>query len=152
MNTTGLCRIILPHYSPDDLAALLAWEHPGALRDDSAFEPLHRLCRDYFNGKSVDFSKVSYDLPEEKTFAGKVYRACRAIPYGETRSYRELSLQIGREDAARAVATALGKNSIPLVVPCHRVIYSDGRPGGFSAEGGVNLKRRMLAMEGADKR
>ena len=81
------------------------------------------------------------------TLTGKVLAACRKIPYGQTRSYGSLAQEIDAPDAARAVAAALGKNPIPLVVPCHRVTYSDGRPGGFSAAGGVALKLRMLALE-----
>ena len=144
----GLRRIVLPHYQPDDLAELLAWEHPGAARDDRPFQQIIQLSRDYFNAKRVDFGVVACDLPGPESFSGRVLRACRAIPYGQTRSYVALADQIGRADAARAVAAALGKNPIPLVIPCHRVIYADGRLGGFSAAGGAALKRRMLDLEG----
>jgi len=143
----GIRRVVLPHYQFDDLVKLLAWEHPGAVRDDGAFERFIQLTRDYFNAKRVDFAGIACDLPGESTFAGKVLRACRLIPYGQTRTYLSLAKTIAREDAARAVAAALGRNPVPLVIPCHRVTYSDGRPGGFSAEGGVDLKRRMLDME-----
>jgi len=145
----GLCRVVLPHYSFDDLCQLMAWEHPNAARDDSAFESFIALTREYFNARRVDFGELPCDLPSPGSFSGKVLRACREIPYGQTLSYLALAKQIGRPDGARAVATALSKNSIPLVVPCHRVTYSDGRPGGFSADGGVALKQRMLAMEAA---
>ena len=128
--------------------SLLAWEHSKAQRDAAAFEQVRELTRGYFNAEPVDFSPVPCELPAESTFGGKVLRACRRIGYGETISYSGLARRIGREDAARAVATALGKNPIPLVVPCHRVLYSDGRLGGFSAMGGAELKRRMLAQEG----
>ncbi len=145
----GIRSIVLPHYRADELAELLAWEHGGAERDDagSRFATLIDLSRRYFNGQSVDFTSVACELPSEKTFAGKVLRACRDIPYARTISYGELALRIGRSDAARAVAAALGKNPFPLVVPCHRVTYSDGRIGGFSAPGGTQLKQRMIAIE-----
>ena len=143
----GLRGLVLPHYQPKDLADLLQWDFPGATRDDERFESLRSLCRDFFNGREVDFSDVACELPPEDKFAGKMLRACRGIPYGRTQSYRELALSINRPDAAQAVAAALGKNPIPLVVPCHRVIYSDGRTGGFSAAGGVEIKKRMLALE-----
>jgi len=145
----GLCRVVLPHYSFDDLCQLMVWEHPNAARDDSAFESFIALSREYFNARCVDFGEVSCDMPSPKSFSGKVLRACREIPYGQTLSYLALAKQIHRPDAARAVATALSKNPIPLVVPCHRVTYSDGRAGGFSAAGGVALKQRMLEMEKA---
>jgi methylated-DNA-[protein]-cysteine S-methyltransferase len=141
----GLARIILPHYEMRDLEALIQWEHQEARRDDGAFEQVSQLCRDYFNAKTPDFSAVACDLPGG--FAGVVLKACREIPYGQTLSYSQLAMTIGREDAARAVAAALGKNPIPLVVPCHRVTYADGKLGGFSAEGGVEFKRRMLDLE-----
>lgn len=145
----GLVRVVLPHYSLNDLAAMLAWEHGGAARDEAPLAPFIELSRRYFNGQGADFTHVSCRLPEERTFAGKVLRECRKIPFGQSSSYSELARRIGQEDAARAVATVLSKNALPLVIPCHRVIYADGRPGGFSAEGGPPLKQRMLELEKA---
>jgi methylated-DNA-[protein]-cysteine S-methyltransferase len=147
MGEAGLRRIVLPHYPLQDLLALLAWEHPGTVKDDKPFDALTALTRDYFNGKGVDFSEVLCDLPGEGTLGGLVLRACRKIPYGRTLSYHALAETIRRPDAARAVAGAMGKNGIPLVVPCHRVTYADGRLGGFSAPGGVDVKKRMLDLE-----
>ncbi len=143
----GLRRVVLPHYQFNDLVELLAWQHAGASRDEKPFERFIRLSRDYFNAAQVDFGEIECDLPPAASFSGMVYRACREIAYGRTMSYSQLAGRIGREDAARAVATAMSKNPIPLVVPCHRVIYADGRAGGFSAEGGTALKQRMLEME-----
>ena len=146
---SGLCHVLLPHYQLDDLLAMLAWEHPGAARDGRPFERLIQLSQDYFNGRGADFAELICDLPPAASFGGKVLLACREISYGRTESYLWIAQRIGRPDAARAVAAALGKNPIPLVIPCHRVTYSDGRAGGFSAPGGVELKRRMLALEQA---
>ena len=142
-----LCRFVLPHYRPDELLQLLAWEHPGSVRDDGPFTRLIELTCDYFNGRGADFTDIECEMPSERSFGGKVLRACRHIEYGHTSSYGALARSMGMEDAARAVATALGKNPIPLVIPCHRVTYSDGRAGGFSAPGGVELKGRMLSLE-----
>jgi methylated-DNA-[protein]-cysteine S-methyltransferase len=147
LGAAGLRRVVLPHYTMQDLLAILVWEHPGAARDEKPFESLIARCRDYFNGKRVEFADIVRELPGEGTLGGQVLRACRKIEYGQTRSYHIVAEMIGRADAARAVAAALGKNSIPLVVPCHRVTYSDGRPGGFSAPGGVEVKTRMLELE-----
>jgi methylated-DNA-[protein]-cysteine S-methyltransferase len=146
-NEYGLARVVLPHYQPDELDQLLAWEHKGCVKDDRPFERLIQLSRDYFNARPADFSEIPCDWPKESTFAGMVLRACRKIPYGNTRSYSSLAEEINQPEAARAVATALGKNRIPLVIPCHRVTYAGGGLGGFSAAGGPDLKRRMLAME-----
>jgi len=143
----GLLRIVLPHYQPKDLLELLAWEYPGAARDEKPFALLIEASRDYFNCRWRDFSAVVCDLPAESSFAGKVLRACRGIPYGQTRSYHVLAEMIGQTDAARAVAATLSKNRLPLVVPCHRVTYADGRLGGFSAPGGTELKARLLELE-----
>ncbi len=143
----GLARIVLPHYMMKDLEQLLAWEHQGAQRDEKPFASLIELCRAYFNGKPADFSAVECDMPAAGALGAKVLGACRQIAYGQTRSYLQLATLIGSPDAARAVAAALGRNTIPLVIPCHRVTYADGRSGGFSAPGGVQLKDRMLAME-----
>jgi len=147
MAAAGLRRIVLPHYQRDQLSDLLKWEFPGATRDEKPFEELIALCREYFNAHPVDFSAVRCELPSQRSFAGKVLRACAGIGYAQTRSYGSLAEQIGRPDAARAVAAALGKNRIPLVIPCHRVTYADGRAGGFSAAGGPELKKRLLALE-----
>ncbi len=143
----GITRIELPHYQPDDLEQLLAWEHPNARRADEPFETLIELSRRYFSAEPVDFADVACELPPPGGFTGKVFRACREIPYGQTRSYSYLAKAISRPDAARAVAAAMGRNPLPLVIPCHRVTYADGRLGGFSAAGGETLKRRMLDLE-----
>ena len=147
MGEQGLRRIVLPHYQMNELLELLAWESPGAVRDEKPFEPLVALTRAYFNAQAVDFSDVPCELPPETALGGLVLRAARKIPYGKTLSYHALAEVINRPDAARAVAAALGKNCIPLVVPCHRVTYADGRLGGFSAPGGVDVKQRMLDLE-----
>ena len=146
-SAAGLRRIVLPHYQLDDLAALLAWEHPAAKRDERPFEPLIALSREYFNGRRTDFGEIPWDLPPAGSFSGKVLRACREIPYGRTMTYSSLAERIGQPDSARAVGTAIGKNPLPLVIPCHRVVHAGGGPGGFSAPGGVELKKRMLELE-----
>ncbi|MFW6062191.1 MAG: methylated-DNA--[protein]-cysteine S-methyltransferase [Planctomycetota bacterium] len=143
----GITGVILPHYQMDDLLALMAWNHQDARRDSGPFERFAAHSREYFSGSKPDFREVTVDLPGENTFFGKVYRAAREIPYGQTISYKGLAMEIGQEQAARAIATAMSKNPTPLVVPCHRVIYSNGRPGGFSAAGGEDLKQRMIAFE-----
>jgi len=78
-----------------------------------------------------------------------VWTACMAIPRGQTRSYGWIAKHIGRPKAARAVGAALGKNPFAPLVPCHRVIRSDGSPGGFSAPGGLNAKIQLLKKEKA---
>ena len=143
----GLTRFALPHYTKQDLSELLAWDHKGAKLDEKPFEQAIELSRAYFNGEKTDFSELVCDLPPETQFSGKVWLACREIPYGKTMSYSQLAMAAKCEDGARAVAGAMSRNPIPLIVPCHRVTYADGTPGGFSAPGGVNLKAKMLTLE-----
>jgi methylated-DNA-[protein]-cysteine S-methyltransferase len=85
-------------------------------------------------------------LPE-KGFSARVWRQIARIPRGEVRSYGRIARALGRAEAARAVGQACGNNPVPIVVPCHRVVASDGSIGGFG--GGVDLKRRLLRLEGA---
>ncbi|MDO8805407.1 MAG: MGMT family protein [Elusimicrobiota bacterium] len=82
-------------------------------------------------------------------FQQAVWRACMGIPSGRTRSYKWIAEKIGKRGAARAVGSALGKNPFAPIVPCHRVIKSDGTPGGFSAPGGVKAKVQLLEIEKA---
>jgi len=82
-------------------------------------------------------------------FQQAVWRACMKIPAGQTRSYKWVAEQIGKPGAMRAVGSALGKNPFAPVVPCHRVIKSDGTMGGFSAPGGVKAKIKLLKKEKA---
>ena len=81
-------------------------------------------------------------------FQKKVWNEIKKIPKGRTTSYKQIAIAIGHPKAARAVANACGKNPNPIITPCHRVIASDGTIGGYSAEGGVNTKRALLAHEG----
>ncbi|MAW49538.1 MAG: hypothetical protein CMC41_00035 [Flavobacteriaceae bacterium] len=80
-------------------------------------------------------------------FQKLVWKEIEKIPYGETRSYKDIAIQIDRPKSYRAVANACGKNPIPIIRPCHRVICSDGRIGGYSALGGAELKKALLRSE-----
>lgn len=77
-----------------------------------------------------------------------VWKELDKIPKGTTKSYKEIAIAIGRPDSARAVANACGKNPLPIEIPCHRVICSDGSIGGYSGKGGVKTKLRLLRKEG----
>jgi methylated-DNA-[protein]-cysteine S-methyltransferase len=145
----GIRRIVLPCPRRGDVRDALTRHFDEAQPNDAPFAELIERTRRYFHGDRVDFADVTCILPRTDGFQADVLRACRQIPYGRTASYGELARRIGRPTAARAVAGALGRNPIPLVIPCHRVIYSDGRSGGFSAAGGVALKERLLALEGS---
>jgi methylated-DNA-[protein]-cysteine S-methyltransferase len=101
----------------------------------------------YAAGDEVDFRDIAIDESHLTDFGRRIVRACRRIARGKTRSYGELASASGSPGAARAVGQVMAKNRYPLVVPCHRVLASSGRMGGFSAPQGLTMKRRLLEME-----
>jgi methylated-DNA-[protein]-cysteine S-methyltransferase len=116
---------------------------PGWARDDSAFDDVTAQLDEYFAER-----RQTFDLPlapEGTTFQLAVWRQLTLIPYGETRSYLDVANAIGRPAACRAVGAANGANPLPIVLPCHRVIGSNGSLTGFG--GGLSLKRQLLGME-----
>ena len=117
----------------------------GAIRE--AIDRVQQLLA----GKVVDLSSIPIDLSAADEFERRVYAAASAIPRGEVRTYGELAVAIGAPGAARAVGTALGRNPIPIIIPCHRILASGGKSGGFSAPGGTATKFRVLAIEGAKR-
>jgi methylated-DNA-[protein]-cysteine S-methyltransferase len=139
------------------LAAIL-WEHDrverlGLTLDAEA--PAHpilieaeRQLREYFAGRRQTFT-VPLDVAGTP-FQRRVWQALRTIPFGETRSYSEIAAQIGHPRAMRAVGAANGRNPLPIVAPCHRVIGSNGTLTGFA--GGLENKARLLALEGISRK
>jgi O-6-methylguanine DNA methyltransferase len=128
---------------------LEASERPsGERRADMelARDVLARLGR-YVEGQSVAFDDLPLAIDHLSPFQQRVVAACRAIRYGATRTYGELAAAAGSPGAARAVGQVMAGNRMPLVVPCHRVLAAGGKLGGFSAPQGLNLKRRLLALE-----
>lgn len=119
---------------------------PAGTRREEAFAPNRDAIRqivDYLEGK-----RVAFELPLDlrgTPFQLRVWNALLDIPYGETRSYADVARAVGNPAAVRAVGAANGANPVALVVPCHRVIESGGKLGGYG--GGLPLKRRLLAME-----
>jgi methylated-DNA-[protein]-cysteine S-methyltransferase len=103
--------------------------------------------REYAAGGHVDFRDVQLDLDHLTPFQQRVLKQCRAIGYGKTRSYGELAALSGSPRAARAVGNTMAGNLFPLVVPCHRVINSDGSVGRYSGPEGERMKIKLLAME-----
>jgi len=111
---------------------------------DDVLDGLKTKLRQYFDGQRVLFDEP-LDLSGGTAFQRRAWLAVRDIPYGETRSYGQIARQVGSPGAARAVGRAMATNPVPIVVPCHRVIGSDGDLRGFG--GGLDLKRRLLEME-----
>ena len=116
---------------------------PRWQRDDDAFPDVREQLAEYFAGERDSFD-IQMHL-EGSGFQRTVWHALTEIPYGETISYGELARRIGRPDLARAVGTANGQNPIAVIVPCHRVIGSNGKLVGYG--GGLDNKRRLLELE-----
>ncbi len=100
-------------------------------------------------GRLVDLSEIDLDLSACPEFNRQVYAIARTIPPGATLTYGDIAKRLGGVELSRSVGTALGQNPCPIVVPCHRVLAAGDKPGGFSANGGVVTKLKMLAIEGA---
>ncbi len=125
---------------------------PRARRDPKLLPKLVRRLERYFAGEAVDFGDVA--APVGPRFIRRCWRACQAIPRGETRSYAELARLAGSGRAARAAGQAMRRNHLPVIIPCHRVVASGGGLGGFNGSWSPDapslaLKRALLEMEGA---
>jgi methylated-DNA-[protein]-cysteine S-methyltransferase len=99
-------------------------------------------------GEKKSLRAIQLDMTRVQPFNARVYETARAIPPGTTRTYGEIARAIGEPDGARTVGQALGRNPFAIIVPCHRVVGADGKLVGFSANGGVRTKLRMLQIEG----
>ncbi|HXA54087.1 MAG TPA: methylated-DNA--[protein]-cysteine S-methyltransferase [Solirubrobacteraceae bacterium] len=115
----------------------------GWVRDDRALAPLRRQLQQYFAAERREFELEL--APSGTPFQLAVWRALRAIPYGDTASYGEIAAAVGQPNAARAVGGANNRNPIAIVIPCHRVIGADGTLTGYG--GGMDRKRHLLALE-----
>jgi methylated-DNA-[protein]-cysteine S-methyltransferase len=142
----GLIRTCLPCPSRKIVEKCLLAGLNKPKFDKNLLKHLQKQIIAYFAGKPVRFdaSLVLGNLPP---FARKVLDACGKIPSGKTVSYSQLAGMIGKPRASRAVGSALAKNPIPLIIPCHRVIHADGSLGSFSALGGTSTKKKLLALE-----
>ncbi len=109
---------------------------------------IDRIAR-LLSGEAAHFDDVPLALDGANGFEREIYRAASAIPHGQTRTYGQLAAAIGQPGAARAVGRALGRNPIPIIIPCHRIVAANGRTGGFSAPGGISTKMKLLEIERA---
>ena len=147
----GIVGLQLPEKSRGATAARLLRRYPESREElpppeiQTAIEATVALL----SGEATDLGFVQIDLDGISDFDRGVYEVARSIPPGRTLTYGEIAKRIGEPGAARAVGKALGSNPFPIVVPCHRVLGADGKVGGFSANGGVETKVRILAIEKA---
>src|SRR4051794_15876125 len=150
-NDIGLTGVWLPEAHADALQRRVARRCAGAVEAKpsgaiaDAVEAMTRLLA----GERVDLSRITLDNAGVDAFDRRVYAVTRAIGPGRVLTYGEVAARVGAGASARAVGQSLGRNAMPIVVPCHRVVATGGGLGGFSAPGGTETKRRMLAIEDA---
>lgn len=149
-NDVGLTGVWLPEANADALRRQVARRCAGASEAVPAgaiadvVEAIARLLA----GEHVDLSAVALDGAGIDDFDRRVYAVTRTIAAGSVLTYGEVAARVGADASARAVGQSLGRNAMPIVVPCHRVVATGGL-GGFSAPGGTSTKRRLLAIEDA---
>ncbi|MBN1806950.1 MAG: methylated-DNA--[protein]-cysteine S-methyltransferase [Sedimentisphaerales bacterium] len=147
-NENGLCQTQLPGEKCEKIRSLLLKDYPEAKPDKDFCKYLQKQIIDYYEGKSVKFSgDIPLDFDRFTSFGKSVLKTCRNIETGRTVTYGQLAKKAGRPNASRAVGSVLAKNPMPLIIPCHRIVRSDGKLGGFSAPGGIDVKKKMLALE-----
>ena len=147
----GLAGVQLPEAGEARTRARMRARFPGAA--ELAPPPDVRSAADrivaLLRGERDDLRDIVLDMSGVPPFERCVYECVRAIAPGATLTYGEVAVRVGEPGAARAVGQALGRNPFAPIVPCHRVLAAGGRSGGFSAQGGVATKLRMLQIEGA---
>lgn len=145
---SALLRTNLPTSDPEKIKAALLKNLPNPQYDKNLLKTLQQQIIAYFDGCTVNFSlNIPLALDGFSQFAVSILTACRDIRFAQTITYALLAKKAGRPAAARAVGRIMAKNPVPLIVPCHRVIRTDGTLGGFSAPGGKALKKKLLSHE-----
>lgn len=140
-----ICRILLTD-AGGSMMEKIRGNFPGAVPRAGKRDEICMQIRDFLSGKAVDFALEELDFGIVKGFARRVLQKNGEIPRGRVMTYGGLAASLGVPGGARAVGNALAGNPYPLVIPCHRVVRSDGSLGGFG--GGLSMKRALLAMEG----
>ena len=144
----GLRSIVLPHKNKNAVYKKLIKNlnnKQAVLKENKEkLNDYYMQILGYLNGISKSF-RVKLDLQGYSKFSKAVWNIAQEIPYGETRTYNWIAMKMGKPQSARAVGNALGKNPIPIIIPCHRVLKKDGSIGGFSA--GLDWKKFLLNLE-----
>jgi methylated-DNA-[protein]-cysteine S-methyltransferase len=140
--------VLAIHYGAEpshgELARIVRTYGPGLLPDPKRADPVARELDQYFEGRRRSFD-VPVDLSPLTAFQRAILGATARVPYGEVATYATVAERAGNRRASRAAGAALGSNPVPIVVPCHRVLASDGSLGGYG--GGLDAKRRLLRLE-----
>lgn len=144
----GVCAVDLAGSDAAFIRAFRQRVGQAVTRDPHPPQGLLQKLRGVFS--SLDRFEGPVDLSLVGPFERRVLEQLRRIPKGQMRTYRDIAREIGQPGATRAVGNACAKNPVPLIIPCHRVVRSDGGLGGYSLRGGVAVKRKLLEQEGAD--
>lgn len=151
-NSRGLVGVQLPEKDRATTERRLAAKSgsAGVAPPPAWVEALIAGIRSYLAGAEVDFSSVTVDLDGIDDFRRRLYQALREIGFGRTVTYGELAKRLGLSgwEGARDVGEAMGRNPMPIVIPCHRVLAAGNKLGGFSAYGGASTKQKLLTLEG----
>lgn len=147
----GVCRLLYPHNTLESATPWIQKYVPGAklVENEPIFHKfgiLEKLAA-YFQGKKVSFEDIPLDLLGTE-FQKEVWAELGRIPYGETSSYRDIAIAVGKPKATRAVGMANGANPLPVILPCHRVIGIGRKLTGY--RGGLTIKESLLKLEGVD--
>jgi methylated-DNA-[protein]-cysteine S-methyltransferase len=145
---TGIQRIFLAEPHREDVLTLIRRQFPGCCADREACRKAVAFLEQYFQSGAEARPPELLDPGPATVFQRRVWEQTALIPFGQVRTYAWIAGQLGCRGGARAVGSALGANPLPLIVPCHRIVCSNGHPGGFSATGGSVLKRLLLEHEG----
>jgi methylated-DNA-[protein]-cysteine S-methyltransferase len=147
----GVVGLQLPEGSDDKARTRIKRRFPDAIESQPAkdIQQAIGLIVPLLEGEPSDLSGIGLDMERVPEFQRRVYAIARSIPPGKTLTYGDIATKLGNKLLARDVGEAMGKNPFPIVVPCHRVVAANGKLGGFSANGGVKTKLKLLAIEGA---
>jgi len=147
----GVCGVQLPEKDAAATRARVRRRHPAASEAVPTLEAQHAIdgVIALLAGEKRDLTDIAVDDEGQTEFNRRVYAVARKIPPGATMTYGEIAERLGDKTLARAVGQAMGENPMPIIMPCHRVLAAGGRSGGFSANGGVVTKLRLLTIEDA---
>lgn len=145
-SSAGIRRVVLPQPTDVKAVSLVLENVNEAVPSSGFFTDIVKRLQAYFTGKEIDFLD-ELDYGDATPFQQDVWEATRKIPYGKTHTYAWIASQAGKPLAVRAVGQALGRNPVPIIVPCHRVTNTGGGLGGFSGTGGLTTKKYLLKLE-----
>jgi methylated-DNA-[protein]-cysteine S-methyltransferase len=147
----GICSVLLPEAADGATRGELLRRYPDAVATEPPTEIATAIARmtNLLGGASDDLRDIGVDFGPTAEFAQQVWEITRTVGPGQTTTYGEIAHRMQMPHAAREVGQALGRNPVPIIVPCHRVLGAGGRMVGFSAPGGVATKLRILGIEGA---